>query len=86
VRVDGLGVPSTPTWNGSSSTAPETPAGVAGTAIANAAVSATTSGHPGPSIRPHYPPHPDRDRRLPPNNGTDFMLLASTGNVEYRGR
>jgi hypothetical protein len=50
----GLGVPSTLTWNGSSKTAPETPAGVASTAIAYAAARATISVHPAPSIRPRY--------------------------------
>src|ERR1700749_773798 len=42
----GLGVPSTETWNGSSSTAPDTPAGGVTTAMQNAATSATTSAHP----------------------------------------
>ncbi len=39
----GLGVSSTLTWNGSSSPAPDTPAGVASTATPNAAATATTS-------------------------------------------
>jgi hypothetical protein len=39
----GLGVPSTLTWNGSSSTAPDTPVGVASTATPNTAATATTS-------------------------------------------
>ena len=47
----GLGVPSTPTWNGNNSTAPDTPAGVATTAITNAAASATSSVQPAPSTR-----------------------------------
>ena len=47
----GLGVPSTLTWNGSSSTAPEIPAGVASTAMANAATRAATSVQPAPSTR-----------------------------------
>ena len=47
----GLGVPSTLTWKGSSSTAPDTPAGVATTAITNAAASATSSVQPAPSTR-----------------------------------
>ena len=42
----GLGVPSTLTWNGSSSTAPEMPAGVASIAMTNAAARATTSSSP----------------------------------------
>jgi hypothetical protein len=48
----GLGVPSTLTWNGSSSTAPDTPAGVAATATPKAAASATTWVQPAPSTRP----------------------------------
>ena len=47
----GLGVPSTLTWNGSSSTAPEIPAGVDSTAIPYAAATDTTSVHPAPSTR-----------------------------------
>jgi hypothetical protein len=54
----GLGVPSTLTWNGSSSTAPEIPAGVAGTAMTYAAPRATISVQPVPNIRPHYPTGP----------------------------
>ncbi|MGH3288237.1 MAG: hypothetical protein ACRDPD_26740 [Streptosporangiaceae bacterium] len=50
--TDGLGVPSTLTWNGSSSTAPEMPAGVVTAAIAYAATRATTSVQPRPSTRP----------------------------------
>ena len=49
----GLGVPSTLTWNGSNSTAPEMPAGVAATAMAKAATRAAASVHPGPSICSH---------------------------------
>jgi len=48
----GLGVPSTLTWNGSSSTAPEIPAGVASTAMTNAAPSAAASVQPLPITRP----------------------------------
>ena len=48
----GLGVPRTLTWNGSRSTAPEIPAGVATTAITYAAASATASRQPGPSTQP----------------------------------
>jgi hypothetical protein len=48
----GLGVPSTLTWNGSSSTAPDTPAGLASTATTNADTSATICVQPGPSTRP----------------------------------
>ena len=44
--TDGLGVPSTVTWNGSRSTAPEIPAGVVTTAIRYAAARATTSVQP----------------------------------------
>jgi hypothetical protein len=51
----GLGVPSTLTWKGSSSTAPETPAGVATTAMAYATARAAISVQPVPSIRPGYP-------------------------------
>jgi hypothetical protein len=43
----GLGVPSTLTWNGSSNTVPEIPAGVASTAMTNAAARATSSVQPG---------------------------------------
>jgi hypothetical protein len=50
----GLDVPSTLTWNGSSSTAPEIPAGIATTAMTYAAVSAATSVQPAPSTRPRY--------------------------------
>jgi hypothetical protein len=39
----GLGVPSTLTWNGNSSTAPDTPAGAASTATPKAAAAATAS-------------------------------------------
>ena len=42
----GLGVPSTLTWKGSSSTAPETPAGVVTAAIRNAAARAVISTQP----------------------------------------
>ena len=57
----GLGVPSTLTWNGSSSTAPEIPAGVARTAMTKAAArAATTSVQPVPSIRPRYRASPAR--------------------------
>jgi hypothetical protein len=38
----GLGVPSTLTWKGSKSTAPETPTGLATLATTNAATMATT--------------------------------------------
>jgi hypothetical protein len=48
----GLGVPSTLTWNGSSKTAPEMPAGVAVTAIPKAASSATAAVHPVPCTGP----------------------------------
>ena len=48
----GLGVPSTLTWNGSSSTAPEIPAGVDSTEITNAATRATTSVQPVSGTRP----------------------------------
>jgi hypothetical protein len=51
----GLGVPTTLTWNGRSKTAPEIPAGVATTAMANAAARATTSVQPVPSTRQTYP-------------------------------
>ena len=47
--TDGLGVPSTLTWNGSRSTAPEIPAGVASAAMPYAATNATTSVQPVPS-------------------------------------
>jgi hypothetical protein len=56
----GLGVPSTLTWNGSSSTAPEIPAGVARTAMTKAAARATTSVQPVPGIRPRYRASPAR--------------------------
>lgn len=46
----GAGVPRTLTWNGSSSTAPEIPAGAASSAIENAASSATISVYPVPGI------------------------------------
>ncbi len=39
--TDGLGVPRTDTWNGSNSTAPDTPAGVATVETAKAAAKAT---------------------------------------------
>jgi hypothetical protein len=48
-------VPSTLTWNESSSTAPEIPAGVATTAMRQAATAATTSVHPGGSTLLRYP-------------------------------
>ena len=48
----GLGVPSTLTWNGSSKTAPEMPAGVAVTAIPKAATRATIMVHPVPYTGP----------------------------------
>jgi hypothetical protein len=48
----GLGVPSTLTWNGSSRTAPDTPAGVATTATLKATASATTWVQPAPNTRP----------------------------------
>jgi hypothetical protein len=51
----GLGVLSTLTWNGSSKTAPEIPAGVATTAMTNAAAKAATSLQPVPSTRQTYP-------------------------------
>jgi hypothetical protein len=44
--TDGPGVPSTLTWNGSSSTAPEIPAGVVSAEIRKAATSATSSVQP----------------------------------------
>jgi hypothetical protein len=50
--TDGLGVPSTLTWNGSSSTAPEIPAGVESTEIRYAATRATTTVQPVPGTRP----------------------------------
>jgi hypothetical protein len=50
----GLGVPSTLTWKGSGSTAPEMPAGVATTAMTYAAASAATSFQPVPSTRSRY--------------------------------
>ena len=50
----GLGVPSTLTWNGSSSTAPEIPAGAATTAMTYAAASAATSVQPAPSTPSRY--------------------------------
>ena len=48
----GLGVPSTLTWNGSSRTAPEIPAGVATAETMKAAARATASVHPAPSTQP----------------------------------
>jgi hypothetical protein len=50
----GLDVPSPLTWNGNSSTAPDTPAGVATVAMPYAAASATTSGQPFPSTQSPY--------------------------------
>ena len=54
----GLGVPSTLTWNGSSSTAPDTPAGLASTATTNADTRATICVQPGsaPGQTNDHPP------------------------------
>jgi hypothetical protein len=48
----GLGMPSTLTWNGSSRTAAEMPAGMAMAETVKAAVRATASVHPAQSTRP----------------------------------
>src|ERR1017187_7708301 len=68
----GLGVPRTLTWNGSSSTAPEIPAGVASTAIAKAAARATSSAQPPLTIRQSYRARPQSCRARP----GDFSAVA----------
>ena len=64
----GLGVPGTLTWNGSSKTAPEIPAGAASTAMPYAATSAVTSVQPFPSTQSPYKTALARD--YPADSGT----------------
>ena len=74
----GLGVPSTLTWNGSSKTAPEIPAGVASTAMPYAATSATTSVQPLPSTQSPYKTAPCAG--LPPGDKAKTQATLAGGN------